>query len=38
MYDKTKGSSDKLAIGDAVVFKDYSTTRSKWKHVRAKSF
>ena len=38
MYDKTKRSSDKLAIGDAVVFKDNSTTpRSKWKHGRVKS-
>ena len=38
MYDKTKRSSDKLATGDAVVFKDNSTTpHSKWKHGRVKS-
>ena len=37
-YDKTKRSSDKLAIGDVVVITDNTTTpRSKWKHGRVKS-
>ena len=32
MYDKTKRSSGKLAVGDVVVIKDNTTTpRSKWK-------
>ena len=38
MYGKTKRSSDKLAIGDAVVIKDNTATLcSKWKHGRVKS-
>ena len=37
-YDKTKRSSDKLAVGDVVVIKDNTTTaRNKWKHRRVKS-
>ena len=37
-YDKTKCSSDKLAIGDVVVITDNTTTpRSKWKHGQVKS-
>ena len=38
MYGKTKRCSDELAIGDAVLIKDNTTTlRSKWKHGRVKS-
>ena len=38
MYDKTKRSSEKLAIGDIVVIKDNTTTpHSKWKHGRVTS-